>query len=32
MNQTGHHSAAMVRRYVRDASLFRENAQAKVGL
>jgi integrase len=32
MNQTGHRSAAMVRRYVRDASLFRENAAAVVGL
>jgi integrase len=32
MNQTGHRSAAMVRRYIRDGSLFRENAAAKVGL
>ena len=32
MNQTGHRSSAMVRRYIRDASLFRENAAAKVGL
>ena len=32
MNQTGHKSAAMVRRYIRDGSLFRENAAAKVGL
>ncbi len=32
MNQTGHRSANMVRRYVRDASLFRENAAAVVGL
>jgi hypothetical protein len=32
MNQTGHRSAAMVRRYIRDASLFRENTAAQVGL
>lgn len=32
MNQTGHRSAAMVRRYIRDGNLFRENAAAKVGL
>jgi integrase len=32
MNQTGHRSAAMVRRYIRDGSLFRENAAAGVGL
>ncbi len=32
MNQTGHHSSAMVRRYIRDSSLFRDNAAAKVGL
>jgi integrase len=32
MNQTGHRSSAMVRRYIRDSSLFRENAAAKVGL
>ena len=32
MNQTGHRSAVMVRRYIRDGSLFRENAAAKVGL
>jgi integrase len=32
MNQTGHRSINMVRRYVRDASLFRENAAAMVGL
>ena len=31
MAQTGHKSAAMVRRYIRDA-MFRENAAAKVGL
>jgi hypothetical protein len=28
MNQRGHHSSAMIRRYVRDASLFRQNAAA----
>jgi hypothetical protein len=32
MNQTGHRSAQMVRRYIRDGSLFRENAAATVGL
>jgi integrase len=32
MNQTGHRSAAMVRRYSRDADLFRENAAARIGL
>lgn len=32
MNQTGHRSAAMVRRYIRDGSLFRENAAAGIGL
>ncbi len=32
MNQTGHRSANMVRRYIRDGSLFRENAAAGVGL
>jgi integrase len=32
MNQTGHRSAAMVRRYIRDGNLFRENAAARVGL
>jgi integrase len=32
MNQTGHRSSAIVRRYIRDGSLFRENAAAKVGL
>ena len=32
MNQTGHRSHAMVRRYIRDSSLFRENAAAKCGL
>jgi len=32
MNQTGHRSSAMVRRYIRNESLLRENAAAKVGL
>jgi integrase len=32
MAQTGHRSTAMVRRYIRDGNLFRENAAAKVGL
>jgi integrase len=32
MAQTGHRSSAMVRRYIREGSLFRENAAAKVGL
>jgi site-specific recombinase XerD len=32
MNQTGHKSVAMVRRYIREGSLFRENAAAVVGL
>lgn len=32
MNQTGHRSTAMVRRYIRDGSLFRDNAAAKIGL
>jgi integrase len=32
MNRTGHRSAAMVRRYIRDGNLFRENAAARVGL
>ena len=32
MNQTGHRSLNMVRRYIRDGSLFRENAVAAVGL
>ncbi len=32
MGQTGHRSVAMVRRYIRDANLFRENAAAAVGL
>jgi integrase len=32
MQQTGHKSSAMVRRYIRDSNLFRENAAARVGL
>ena len=32
MNQTGHRSVTMVRKYIREGSLFRENAAAKVGL
>ena len=32
MNQTGHRSVAMVRRYIRSGELFRENAAATVGL
>jgi len=32
MNQTGHRSLQMVRRYIRDGSLFRENSAAKLGL
>jgi integrase len=32
MNQTGHRSTAMVRRYIRDGSLFRENSGGKLGL
>jgi integrase len=32
MNQTGHRSVGMVRRYIKDGSLFRENAAAVVGL
>lgn len=32
MNQTGHRSTAMVRRYIRDGSLFRENSAGKLGL
>jgi integrase len=30
--QSGHRSLAVLRRYIRDGSLFRENAAAKVGL
>jgi hypothetical protein len=32
MGQTGHRSAAMVRRYIRDGDLYRENAADDVGL
>jgi integrase len=32
MNQTGHQSTKMVRRYIRDGNLFRDNAAAKLGL
>jgi site-specific recombinase XerD len=32
MNQTGHRSEKMVRRYIKDGSLFRENAAAGLGL
>jgi integrase len=32
MRQTGHRSSAMVRRYVREANLFRGNPAARVGL
>jgi site-specific recombinase XerD len=32
MNQTGHRSVQMVRRYIRESSLFRENSGAKLGL
>jgi len=32
MQQTGHKSKRMVRRYIRDGSLFRDNAAGKVGL
>jgi site-specific recombinase XerD len=32
MNQTGHRSVQMVRRYIRDACLFRENSAGKLGL
>lgn len=32
MDQTGHRSEAMVRRYIRDGNLFRDNAASKVGL
>jgi hypothetical protein len=32
MQQTGHRSVATVRRYIRDGSLFRDNAAAAVGL
>jgi integrase len=32
MNQTGHRSVEMVRRYIREGSLWRENSAAKLGL
>jgi len=32
MNQTGHKSVQMVRRYIREGSLFRENSGGKLGL
>jgi integrase len=32
MNQTGHRSVQMVRRYIREGSLFRENSGSKLGL
>jgi integrase len=32
MNQTGHRSVQMARRYIRDGSLFRENSAGKLGL
>lgn len=32
MNQTGHRSSTTLRRYIRDGSLFRDNAAARVGL
>ena len=32
MKQTGHRSLQMVRRYIRDGSLFRENSAGKLGL
>lgn len=32
MNQTGHKSVAIARRYIREGSLFRENAAASLGL
>jgi integrase len=32
MNQTGHRSVQMVRRYIRDGSLFRENSAGTLGL
>ena len=32
MNQTGHKSVAIARRYIRESSLFQENAAAAVGL
>jgi integrase len=32
MKQTGHRSVQMVRRYIREAELFHDNAAAKLGL
>ena len=32
MHQTGHRSVQMVRRYVRDGRLFRDNSTGKLGL
>ena len=32
MNQTGHRSVQMVRRYIRDGNLFRENSAGKLGV
>lgn len=32
MNQTGHRSTTMVRRYIRDGNLFRDNSAGKLGL
>ena len=32
MRQTGHKSVQMVRRYIRDGELFRDNVSARVGL
>jgi integrase len=32
MRQTGHRSVEMVRRYIREGSLFHDNAGAKLGL
>jgi integrase len=32
MNQTGHRGVQMVRRYIRDGNLFRENSAGKLGL
>jgi site-specific recombinase XerD len=32
MNQTGHKSVQMVRRYIREGNLFRENSAAKLGI
>jgi integrase len=32
MNQTGHRSVQMVRRYIREGSLFRENSAGELGL